>query len=308
MPCYKPLDAYRGALLPSGKRAICFVRKDQVAVGDFKLPCGQCIGCRLERSRQWAMRCIDEASLFDDNSFITLTYNDANLPKDKSLHPEDFQLFMKRLRQDVWRRSHRRNVRFFHCGEYGSVDFRPHYHGLLFNLGFKDRYYWKMSDSKEMVFRSPTLERLWPYGFSAVGDVTFRSAAYVARYILEKVTGQEAELEDESGLKYYDRVDKDSGEIVSLHPEYVTMSRRPGIGKAWYDKFKLDMYPSDFRIINGLKMKPARYYDSQYDLENPGSFREVKRDRLNSVNLSDNTWERLRVKEECKKSRLIKRS
>lgn len=119
MPCYKPLDAFRGGLLPSGKRAVVFNRKDAVMVSDFKLPCGQCIGCRLERSRQWAMRCVDEASLYSDNSFVTLTYDNQNLPSDGGLRVVDFQLFMKRLRQDVWERSHRRGVRFFHCGEYG---------------------------------------------------------------------------------------------------------------------------------------------------------------------------------------------
>lgn len=206
MPCYKPLDAYRGSLLPSGKRAVVFQRKDAVLLSDFKLPCGQCIGCRLERSRQWAMRCVDEASMWADNSFVTLTYDDAHLPKDKSLHVEDFQGFMKRLRQDVWRKSHRRDVRFFHCGEYGEKYSRPHFHACLFNLAFHDRKPWKASKAGEMMYRSPTLESLWPNGYSAVSDVTFESAAYVARYVLDKVTGPAAET-------HYERADTKTGEV-----------------------------------------------------------------------------------------------
>lgn len=304
MPCYKPVKAFRGERLSSGKRSIVFVSTEARVVGDFKLPCGQCIGCRLERSRQWAMRCVDEASLYKDNSFVTLTYDDAHLPADRSLHPEDYTLFMKRLRQDVWRLSHRRGVRFFHCGEYGEQFQRPHFHACLFNLAFQDRKPWKASKSGELMYRSSTLERLWTAGFSTVSDVTFESAAYVARYCLDKVTGPNADwVSPRTGLSHYDRV-LSSGEVVRVKPEYVTMSRRPGIGSGWYDKFKFDMYPSDFRIIRGMKMKPARFYDSRFESESPDVFRRIKLDRVCSVDVSDNTEDRLAVKQFCKEQSL----
>lgn len=162
-----------------------------------------------------------------------------------------------------------------------------------------------------MMYRSATLERLWPYGYSAVSDVTFESAAYVARYVMDKVTGEDAErVSDRTGLSHYERVNLVSGEVCLVKPEYVTMSRRPGIGADWYRKFKLDMYPSDFRIMRGMKMRPARFYDGKYDLENPEVFAQLKSARVRAVDVHDNTPERLVVKEVCKLAsiKLLKRS
>lgn len=101
MPCYKPVKAFYGNLLPSGKREIVFSSGQAQSCIDLKLPCGTCVGCRLERARQWAMRCMDEASLHRHNSFITLTFNDKNLPLNRSLDVSVFQKFMKRLRKEV---------------------------------------------------------------------------------------------------------------------------------------------------------------------------------------------------------------
>lgn len=156
-------------------------------------------------------------------------------------------------------------------------------------MGFPDRLYFQTTDSGEKIFTSGQLSRLWPFGFSSVGDVTFGSAAYVARYHLKKVGSVVSD-------NHY--LDKRSGEMLS--PEYVTMSRRPGIGKGWYDKFKLDMYPSGFRIIDGRKVSPARYYDSLFEVDDPGVFDVVKRERLSRVNVSDSSPARLAVKEEVK--------
>ena len=137
MPCYSPLTAYKGKSTDSGKMCLSFKRSEGL-FGSFSainLPCGQCIGCRLERSRQWAVRCMHEASLHDENSFLTLTYSDENLPPGGSLHLPDFQNFMKRLRKSIAPK----RVRFYHCGEYGDILSRPHYHALLFGYDFDDR-------------------------------------------------------------------------------------------------------------------------------------------------------------------------
>lgn len=101
MPCYKPVKAFYGSRLPSGKREIVFSSGQAQSCLDLKLPCGSCVGCRLERARQWAMRCVDEASMHKENSFITLTFNDDNLPLNRSLDVSIFQKFMKRLRKEV---------------------------------------------------------------------------------------------------------------------------------------------------------------------------------------------------------------
>jgi len=101
MPCYHPVQAYYGKKMGSGKREIVFSSGQAQSCLDLKLPCNTCIGCRLDRARQWAMRCMDEASLYRDNSFITLTFNDENLPDNRSLDVSIFQKFMKRLRKEV---------------------------------------------------------------------------------------------------------------------------------------------------------------------------------------------------------------
>ena len=245
MPCYHPLTAYRGRRTSSGKSEILFDKSQALKVGSglsIQLPCGQCIGCRLERSRQWAMRCHHEASLYQDNCFITLTYSDEHLPSDKSLHVEHFQKFMKRLRKRFGE-----GVRYYHCGEYGEKYMRPHYHACLFNFDFPDKKIWKENNGNRL-YVSESLSELWPFGFVTIGDVTFESAAYVARYIMKKVNGDLAE-------SHYERVDWETGEVYQLKPEYTTMSRRPGIGSNWFAKFKDDIFPQDYVVINGKKLK-----------------------------------------------------
>lgn len=230
-----------------------------------------------------------EASLWDDNAFITLTFNDANLPADGSLNVRHYQLFMKRLRKQFGS-----NIRFFHCGEYGEKFRRPHYHACLFNHDFHDKTLWKVQNDQRL-FISADLEKLWPYGFSTTGVVTFQSAAYVARYIMKKVTGDLAE-------EHYQRVDPETGEITQLRPEYTTMSRRPGIGHGWLKKFYQDIYPDDFVVIKGKRMKPPKYYDRLYEIAYPSDFDEIRRRRIlaGKLHVDDNTPERLNVRERVK--------
>lgn len=242
MACFSPLRAFQ---TEGGE--IVFVERGRIK-RPLVLPCGQCIGCRLERSRQWAMRCMHEASLHDENSFVTLTYSDEHVPDDYSLDYGDFQKFMKRLRKVFGK------ARFYMCGEYGEQFYRPHFHACLFGVGFPDRVVHSTSGSGHDVFTSRTLERLWPFGFSSIGEVTFESAAYVARYVMKKVTGQAAE-------DHYMRVVEETGQLVSVVPEFTHMSLKPGIGRGFYDKFRSDMYPRDYVVVNGQKVRPPKYYD-----------------------------------------------
>lgn len=275
----------------------------------MKVACGQCIGCRLERSRQWAIRCHHEASMHENNCFITLTYNEENLPEDRSLQLRHYQLFMKRLR-----RAYGPGIRFFHCGEYGEKFGRPHYHAILFNHDFADKKLWKMVNDLPL-FQSGELARLWPFGYSSVGAATFASAAYVARYIMKKQTGKGAEMlkeieDPKTGViylrKHYEWIDPDTGQVHSRRPEYVTMSRRPGIGRGWLDKYKTDVWPDDFVVINGRKMKPPRFYDRCIELDDPELHLDVKRQRqAKSLGRADDqTPERLAVREKVQQSRL----
>lgn len=325
MPCYSPLSAWRGGVQASGKRAIVWNARESALPNGFALPCGQCIGCRLERSRQWAMRCLHEASLYEENCFLTLTYDDEHLPVDGSLVKEDFQLFMKRLRK----RFEGRKVRYFHCGEYGEECRdcfksrrlcvcrvfnegigRPHYHAIMFNVNFLDRFLHTTRNGFKLD-RSETLETIWDKGNSLIGDVTFESAAYVARYVMKKVSGEKVdELEGVFGLRHYEKFSRLTGEVKEVLPEYVTMSRGGrgeglgGIGKGWFNRYKGDVYPGDFVVVRGLRMKPPRFYDGLMEALDPLEFERIKGLRvLNGLkHADDNTMFRLRVKEEVKKA------
>ncbi|AXL14473.1 replication initiator protein [Microviridae sp.] len=261
MACYSPLQAFRTA-----KGEVVFEQPRGCFSIPLTLPCGQCVGCRLERSRQWAIRCVHEASLHKNNCFITLTFSNEHLPNPPTLDVRDFQLFMKRLRKEFGP-----GVRFYHCGEYGEKFGRPHYHAILFNLDFPDKYLFNVVNGQNL-YRSPTLERLWPFGHSSIGSVTFESAAYVARYVMKKITGDAAK-------QYYSYCPK-TGEVFERKPEYTTMSRRPGIAKGWFDKFLTDVFPSDEVVLRGKSMKPPKYYDNQYEIVYPDEYVKMKQERM----------------------------
>lgn len=187
MPCYSPLSGYR-SIKPNqnGKYPIMFSQRDGFSDIPIDVPCGRCIGCKLERSRQWATRCMHEASMHKKNVFITLTYSDEHLPYDQSLDLDHFQKFMKRLRKK------HPHVRFYHCGEYGEKTGRPHYHAILFNCDFLDKKIYTIRNENP-VYVSQELNNIWGYGLCEIGSVTFESAGYVARYCTKKITGDFAE-------------------------------------------------------------------------------------------------------------------
>lgn len=227
--------------------------------------------------------------MHEDNCFITLTYNDDHLPENGSLDVTHFQKFMKRLREKSPNK-----IRFFHCGEYGDETFRPHYHGLLFGHDFKDRKPFSKK-GENTLDTSQTLEDIWGKGFCTVGNVTFDSAAYVARYVMKKITGDAA-------IEHYKRLNPETGEIHTVKPEYTTMSRRPGIGRTWWDKYGQEVVDHGSVVVNGREVKPPSAYSRIMQDEAPKSFRKHKAKLLSIAkqNAPDNTPERLRVKEKVK--------
>lgn len=300
MACYSPLPYLPSFNYITKKSNITVLPRTpwNLERTSLRVPCSRCIGCRLERSRQWAVRCMHEASLYENNCFITLTFNNqslADLCPDGSLNVRHFQLFMKKLRKRFGD-----GIRFFHCGEYGAKFRRPHYHAILFNFDFTDKYLWKV-DNGYKLYRSNDLESLWPFGHSSVGSATFESAAYVARYILKKVTG------DAADAHYITDIDFDSGECKVLKPEYITMSRRPGIAKGWFDKFYSDVYPSDKVVVRQKVMKPPRYYDSQFELLYPEEMERIKDMRKANALLlkADSSESRLDVRRRVKEKQIL---
>lgn len=287
MPCYHPLLAWKTA---NGE--VVFVeRQRHDTVKELSLPCGRCIGCKLERSRQWAMRCMHEASLHKQNCFITLTYRDEDLPDRSQLEYAPFQRFMKRLRK-AYAPDH---VGFYMCGEYGSHTWRPHFHACLFNCDFPDKRLISSSDQIKL-YTSPTLERLWPYGLSSIGALTFESAAYVARYCVQKRTGSISQF-------WYARTDAKGPYL--LNPEFNHMSLKPGIGRDFANKWFKDIYTFDQVIVNGHACAPPKYYDKILKRIDVERFEEIAYERELDARgrYLDNTPERLAVKEEVAQAR-----
>lgn len=296
MACYKPLRAYRGG----SDKKILFKRPDHwVGPPNLNLPCGQCIGCRLKHSENWAIRCMHEASMHDQNAFITLTYSPEHLPRDFSLNKVHFQDFMKRLRYHF----DGDTLRFFHCGEYGDNLERPHYHACLFGIDFEDRTLLKQTEAGSKIYTSAMLEHIWGMGFCTVGDVTFESAAYVARYVTKKITGDRA-------IDHYIKTDPRTGEAFDVSPEYVTMSRRPGIAREWWLRYREEVTNGDSVLINGREIKPPRYYDKLFEAHH-GDVESLKKLRVENAKryAANNTPARLRVREICQNARfnLLKR-
>lgn len=255
------------------------------------LPCGQCVGCRLERSRQWAIRLMKELKLHDRSSFLTLTYDSSFLHYTPSGLPtlvlEDVQLFLKKLRKHFAPHP----LRFFQCGEYGDQTQRPHHHMILFGEDFcKDRVRIEDSRGGFAQFESALLTRLWGKGRVTISEVTFESAAYVARYCVKKVTGK--------GSAFHYRGRK---------PEFITMSRRPGIGAGYFEEFKGDIYPSDEVVpdIGRPASLPPKYFDKLLEKVDPALFELVKKKRVEGLDFwtdENSTDTRLETRERIKSS------
>lgn len=297
MTCYKPMDAYRdGSVNPETGKGIIKIGKGPPGTLPLLLPCGRCTGCRLEQIRQWAVRLMHEASLHENNTYVTLTYDDKHCPRDYSIHKPDFQKFIKRLRKSI----EPKRIKYFHSGEYGDDFARPHFHAILFGHSFQDQKYWK-TIKKNPLYTSEELTARWGLGFCSLGAVTFQSAAYVAKYCIKRRNGEQAKTH-----YLLDIVDPETGEIerVNRLPEYSTGSN--GLGKGWFEKFHNDVYPDGFVIVNGVQARPPRYYDKQMeklDKDIVDVLRKARRD-YSRDHAEDSTPERLEVREAVQKARL----
>ena len=247
--------------------------------------------------------------------FLTLTYNEESLPADGGLDKTHFQKFMKRYRQHLERNEGGQKIRYYMCGEYGDQTNRPHYHALIFGHNFSDKTLFRKTDSGHNLYTSTILDNLWTHGFCNIGELTFESAAYTARYIMKKVKSHD----EKRSIKYlgneispeewqaYSRVNPDTGEAHYVLQEYTNMSRRPGIGQGWYAKYGEETYRDDYIIERGMKMQPPKYYDEQYPDIKTIKDKRITRARMRAEH---NTPERLAVKEKVKRAqmRFLKRS
>lgn len=240
------------------------------------------------------MRCVHESQMHKENCFITLTYNNEELPENGTLVKRDLQLFFKKLRKKL----DPKKIRYYACGEYGDENGRPHYHACLFNYIPTDGVLVRERDDYKLYY-SKTLDKIWEKGLTTYGALTFESAAYTARYVTKKINGDKAD-------EHYKRVDPETGEIIQLLPEFATMSRRPGIGTEWYKKYKTDVFPSDEVILRQQKMKPPKFYDKILEIEKPELHDQIKSDRIISADKhkENNTQGRLKIREAVARAKI----
>ncbi len=276
MACNKPLYGWlsvRGGFTMSSGDAYLTQR--------MSVPCGQCMGCRLARTSEWATRIMKEAGEYEENTFLSLTYDDKHIREDLSLHLPDLQKFIKRLRYDIWqdekkrgvRKKDAKKIRYYACGEYGNIDevrdpyekikyvnkygstklARPHYHIIIFNYWPEDCQEIKETDYGAW-YESEKMEELWGKGFTSVGQVSFESAAYTASYVTKKING------DETRFHYKGR-----------EQEFAVMSRGGkdskgklgGVGARYYQKYADEIWANNSIIVRGHKVVPPRYFKNK---------------------------------------------
>lgn len=272
MACFHPNEVWRYFDPIRQQYVNDFSRSPCPRPGAYRvlLPCGQCMGCRIEKSRQWAIRAVHEAQLHEENCFITLTYAPEYLPEDGSVHVEELKKFWKRLRKRFCIYDGEGNclnpIRYIACGEYGAKLSRPHYHAVIFGFDFPDKELFCVRGGNR-VYISKALQELWPFGISSIGSCSFESCAYVARYCTKKITGKKAK-EHYQGRK----------------PEFFVMSRNPGIASGWLEKYHDDVYPHDFIVTNkGKKIRVPRFYDKKMEVIDPETFAKTWDDRQNRL-------------------------
>lgn len=229
--------------------------------------CGQCIECRLQYARDWSIRLEKENRMHDTSSFVTLTYDDENLPYGGTLVKEDIAAFHKRLHNRLLR-SRGYGIRFYYAGEYGELLRRPHYHSIIFGFDFPDKKFYKENDRGEPIYVSDYLRDLWPAGRNGIGLVTFDSCMYVAGYVTKKITKPHDAASEARYAAAYGRYDAD-GRYYTVLPEFCNMSRGrgkvKGIGSSWLAKFGTETYRDDSLVVNGASVRPPRYFDNLFE-------------------------------------------
>lgn len=206
------------------------------------VPCGRCKSCLLKSTYDWAHRIMLEASQYDSNCVVTLTYNDEHLPDFKLLHYYDVQCFLKRLRKILYPRL----IRFFCSCEYGDLFDRPHYHCILFNF-YPDDCEYMFTRHGNKFYKSDFMNSVWQNGFATVGTLTEKSAFYCAKYLQK--------------LNFSDMPKKPC----------VHMSLKPAIGSCAYTP---SMQYSKKLYVNGNAYSLPRYYLKRLKQDFPDYYNE----------------------------------
>lgn len=202
----------------------------------LEFECRKCLPCRLNGAREKAIRAVHEAKMHEGNIFLTLTYNDESLASERLIY-EDFQLFMKKLRNTT-----SETISYMVTGEYGDENKRPHWHAIIFNYWPDDaKSHRETKDLKHQVWTSETINQCWDKGYNEFGQVTIESAGYVARYAAKKLVHGNDQDHD-------------------YHPLHKTSSRR-AIGRSWIEQYHNHTFQNGYvNLPNGQQTKIPRYY------------------------------------------------
>ena len=222
--------------------------------GEIKLPCGKCTECISKRAIEWATRARHEISTHSENSFITLTYNEENLPSILVVKTE-FQKFIKKLRKFL-----KRPIRYMVSHEYGTNTFRPHHHAIIFGYNPKNQKFLKNTKKGEKLYTSNEMEKLWTHGFHSIGIANEKTAYYIAAYSLK-------------GKKHY-LPDATTGEFIQVS-DCMDCSKRPAIGYNFYSE-------NYQQLIDSNQILP-RYYLKKLKDDHPELFEEYENNRLTKL-------------------------
>lgn len=250
MECINPLRAG----FDRAGNIVYSTKKHDRSIEAFAFPCRKCLPCRLNIAREKAIRCWHQAKIQENSIFLTLTYDDQNLPSQK-LQYSDFQEFMKRLRAKVEdpirkivtdpdllkEQLEKVKISYMVTGEYGEKHKRPHWHAIVFNYYPPDPDCVGTTELGHKVYTSKILSELWGKGRIEIGDVTIESAGYVARYATKKLAHGKDQDHD-------------------FQPIHKTSSRR-AIGRAWIEKYYKHTFENGFIVMpDGTQGKIPRYY------------------------------------------------
>lgn len=226
--------------------------------------------------------------MHEANSFVTLTYDEEHLPEDWSVKLRDWQLFRKRLREAVG------PFRFFMAAEYGGQFHRPHYHALLFGHDFSSDRRQVERKGDYILWTSKTLEDVWQNGYVSIGAVDAGSVGYVTKYCVKKQRPKHCGVE---------RVDSETGEVWEVEPEFVTMSRRPGLGAKWFERYHMDVYPSDEVVLTGRRLRPPRFYDLRLPADELATIKDARKARAAARSAGETPEDRARQLETSERVR-----
>ena len=290
------------------------------------IPCQNCWACNMNYSAEWATRIMYECQKTDHNYFITLTYDDEHLPIasktwyngttyendgtwEGTLDPKDMDKFINSLRKYFERKGHT-GIKYYYCGEYGTTTYRPHHHLILMKcpLDIEQFYDCHIDGRYKEHWKSHEIERFWKNGMIDIGEVEWASAAYVARYCMKKI------FHNTTKERYFEE---------GKYPEYVRMSRRPGIGMDYYREHVKDIYKYDeinVKNFHGMTItvKPPKAWDRKFKEQFPEEYENLKlsrqkaADRANQIkremtDMTDLQMLELKAQEVIRKGKLLPR-